>query len=191
MLTVFALRKLGNSKLADCEGFFSLDSPNAEGLFEGDQSFTSHFNAVISFQKEFVASFSICDQRWNYRKCSADVSEAGEASEFARELSVRSGASGLAISCLLPCPPSEPPKMVSLDKPFMHHACGGAEKSWAAFCICFRLNSLPDQHSGLQVVIKNLFLLLFFPFEYQALIKNLYNCCYLKKKKNQTVKQTA
>lgn len=63
MLIIFALSKFGNSKLTGCEGFFNLDSPNTGGLFEGNQSFTSCFNAVMSFQKVFVASFGICDQR--------------------------------------------------------------------------------------------------------------------------------
>lgn len=78
------MKKFGNSKLTGCGGFFNLNSPNTGGLFEGNQSFASGFNAVVSFQKEFVVSFSICDQRWNYRKCSEDLSEVGEASEFAR-----------------------------------------------------------------------------------------------------------
>lgn len=62
ILTVFALKKFGNSKLI-VEGFFSLDSPSTGGNFEGKQSFTSCSNAVISFQKQFVSPFSICAQR--------------------------------------------------------------------------------------------------------------------------------
>lgn len=82
ILTVFALKKFGNSKLRGCEGFFSLDSPCTGGFFEGSQSFTSCFSAVVSFQKQFVSPFSICDQRRNYRSYSKDLSEA---SKFARE----------------------------------------------------------------------------------------------------------
>lgn len=84
MLTIFALKKLGNSNLAGCEGFFNLDSPNAGGLFECNHSFSWCSNAVFSFQKEFVATFGICDQG-NYRRCSKYLSKDGEAGAFARE----------------------------------------------------------------------------------------------------------
>lgn len=38
ILTVFALKKFGNSKLRGCEGIFSLDSPCTGGFFEGSHS---------------------------------------------------------------------------------------------------------------------------------------------------------
>lgn len=85
ILTVFALKKFRNSKLKGFEGFFSLDSPGTGGFFEGSQSFISCFNAVLSFQKQFVSPFRICDQRRNCRSCGEDLSEAGDTSKFARE----------------------------------------------------------------------------------------------------------
>lgn len=85
ILTVFALKKFGNSKLIGCEGFFSLDSLSTGGLFEGSWSFTSYFNAVLSFQKQFVSPFSIWDQKRNYTSCSKDLSGAADTSKFARE----------------------------------------------------------------------------------------------------------
>lgn len=80
----------------------------------------------------------------NYRSCSENLSEADDTSKFSRESYQCIQGLEDELSCLQPCPPPEPQKVVGFDR-LLHTESVEELRGVGQPSACFRLSSLPDQ----------------------------------------------